>query len=90
MATEFMAAKNQTYANEDPKVLNSLSDVFDMRNWFLDVFDPSNHESLSIEKTNDFKLDGKSSRTIRNGYSIENSIIRPAQVILSSYIKKNS
>ena len=55
-----------------------------------DDFDPSKHESLSVENTNDSKLDGKISQTIRNGYSIENSIIRPAQVILSNYIKKNS
>ena len=55
-----------------------------------DNFDPSKHESLSIENTNDSKLDGKISQTIKNGYSMENSIIRPAQVILSNYIKKNS
>ena len=55
-----------------------------------DDFDPSKHESLSIENTNDSKLDGKISQTIKNGYSMENSIIRPAQVILSNYIKKNS
>lgn len=55
-----------------------------------DNFNPSKHESLSIENTNDSKLDGKISQTIKNGYSIENSIIRPAQVILSNYIKKNS
>ena len=55
-----------------------------------DDFDPSIHESLSIENTNDSKLDGKISQTIKNGYSMENSIIRPAQVILSNYIKKNS
>ena len=53
-----------------------------------DDFDPSKHESLSIENTNDSKLDGKISQTIKNGYSMENSIIRPAQVILSNYIKK--
>ena len=53
-----------------------------------DDFDPSIHESLSIENTNDSKLDGKISQTIKNGYSMENSIIRPAQVILSNYIKK--
>ena len=55
-----------------------------------DDFDPSKHESLSIENTHDSKLDGKISQTIKNGYSMENSIIRPAQVILSNYIKKNS
>ena len=55
-----------------------------------DDFDPSKHESLSIENTKDSKLDGKISQTIKNGYSMENSIIRPAQVILSNYIKKNS
>ena len=55
-----------------------------------DNFDPSKHESLSIENTNDSKLDGKISQTIKTGYSMENSIIRPAQVILSNYIKKNS
>jgi molecular chaperone GrpE len=55
-----------------------------------DDFDPSKHEALSIENTKDSKLDGKISQTIKNGYSIENSIIRPAQVILSNYIKKNS
>ena len=55
-----------------------------------DDFDPSKHESLSIENTNDSKLDGKISQTIKNGYSMESSIIRPAQVILSNYIKNNS
>ena len=55
-----------------------------------DNFDPSKHESLSIENTNDSKLDGKISQTIKTGYLMGNSIIRPAQVILSNYIKKNS
>ena len=51
-----------------------------------DDFNPQIHESLSIQETKTKKLDGKISQTVKTGYSIEETIIRPAQVILLKYI----
>ena len=50
-----------------------------------DDFDPQIHESLSVVETKTKKSDGKISQTVKIGYSIEESIIRPAQVILLKY-----
>tara|TARA_B110000116_G_scaffold158915_1_gene137511 strand:- start:1096 stop:1617 length:522 start_codon:yes stop_codon:yes gene_type:complete len=49
-------------------------------------FDPSIHESITTEETKTKKLDGKISHTFKSGYTIENTIIRPAQVILLKHI----
>ena len=51
-----------------------------------DDFDPQIHESLSIQETKTKNLDGKISHTVKTGYSIEETIIRPAQVILLKHI----
>jgi molecular chaperone GrpE len=51
-----------------------------------DDFNPQIHESLSIQETKTKKLDGKISQTVKTGYSIEETIIRPAQVILLKHI----
>ena len=51
-----------------------------------DDFNPQIHESLSIEETKTKKLDGKISHTVKTGYSIEETIIRPAQVILLKHL----
>lgn len=49
-------------------------------------FDPSIHESITTEETKTKKLDGKISHTFKSGYTIENTIIRPAQIILLKHI----
>jgi len=40
MIEEFLKEKNIRHENEDPKILDSLSAVFDLRNWNLTAFDP--------------------------------------------------
>ena len=40
IATAFLRHKDNIHKEEDPQFLDSLSDIFDIRNWNLSAFDP--------------------------------------------------
>ena len=49
MANEFMKAKDEKHTAEDPDVLDALSDLFDIRNWNLNAFDPKSESNKETE-----------------------------------------
>ena len=52
---EFLKAKREIHAAEDPDILEPLSDFFDMRNWNAASFDPELHEVDGHENGIEFK-----------------------------------
>ena len=56
---EFLKAKREIHAAEDPDILEPLSDFFDMRNWNAASFDPELHEVDGHENGIKFKQEVK-------------------------------
>ena len=53
---EFLKAKREIHQEEDPKILDPLSDFFDMRNWNAAAFDSKLHEEIEgQEKGEEFR-----------------------------------
>ena len=48
IAKDFIDSKNEVHLNEDPSFLDELSDVFDLRLWNLNRFNPENENSDTI------------------------------------------
>ena len=50
-------------------------------------FDPSLHEAVMMEATDDEEADGKITAVFRKGYKLAGRVIRAAQVKVSNYSK---
>ena len=58
MVNEFLKAKDEKHSKEDPKILDPLSDIFDIRNWNLNTFNPRNNLNIqSHDEDSAFKIE---------------------------------
>lgn len=47
-----------------------------------DMFDPSLHEAVSEEETNDERFDGRIDKVLQKGYKLGDTVLRPARVVV--------